>query len=48
MVYSKFLTKLDGIYYLDPPPNARKKPFSDYMKSFSELITKDINELLSS
>jgi len=47
MVYSKFLTKLEGVYYLDPPPNARKKPYSDYMKSFSEFITKDINEILT-
>lgn len=26
MVYSKFLTELEGVYYLDPPPNANKKP----------------------
>lgn len=47
MVYTKFLTELNGIYYLDPPPNANKKPYSNYMKPFSELITKDINSLLS-
>ena len=35
MVYSKFLTELEGIYYLDPPPIAAKKPYSDYMKRFS-------------
>lgn len=48
MVYSKFLTELEGIYYLDPPPNANKKPYSDYMKKFSELITVDIKTLLTS
>jgi hypothetical protein len=48
MVYSKFLTELEGIYYLDPPPNAAKKPYSDYMKRFSELITTDLKILLSS
>jgi hypothetical protein len=48
MVYSKFLTELEGIYYLDPPPNATKKPYSDYMKRFSELITTDLKILLSS
>lgn len=48
MVYSKFLTKLEGVYYLDPPPNALKKPYSDYMKRFSELITEDYKILLSS
>ncbi len=48
MVYSKFLTKLEGVYYLDPPPVIKKKPYSDYMKPFSELITKDLYKILSS
>lgn len=48
MVYSKFLTELEGVYYLDPPPNALKEPFNKYMKPFSELVTKDIWKLLSS
>lgn len=48
MVYSKFLAKLDGIYYFDPPPNANKKPYSDYMKRFSDLLTTDIKKLFSS
>jgi hypothetical protein len=48
MVYSKFLTQLEGIYYLDPPPNARKKPYSNHMKPFSELITNDLKNLLTS
>lgn len=48
MVYSKFLTELEGIYYLDPPPNALKEPYNKYMKSFSELLTKDIWNLLAS
>lgn len=48
MVYSKFLTKLEGIYYLDPPPNATKKPYSDYMRRFSDLLTNDIKKLLPS
>ncbi len=47
MVYSKFLTELEGVYYLDPPPNAIKKPYSDYMKRFSELITTDLSKLLT-
>lgn len=48
MVYSKFLTELEGVYYLDPPPNASKEPYKKYMKPFSELATKDIWNLLSS
>lgn len=47
MVYSRFLTELEGVYYLDPPPNANKKPYSNYMKRFSELITNDIKMLLA-
>jgi hypothetical protein len=47
MVYSKFLTELEGVYYLDPPPNANKKPYSDYMKRFSELLTTDLSKLLA-
>lgn len=48
MVYSNFLTELEGIYYLDPPPNVFKKPYSKHMSPFSQLVTKDIWELLSS
>ncbi len=48
MVYTKFLTKLEGVYYLDPPPNVSKKPYSDYMRRFSELITTDLKKLLTS
>ena len=48
MVYSNFLTELEGIYYLDPPPNALKEPYNKYMKPFSELATKDIWNLLTS
>lgn len=48
MVYSKFLTQLEGIYYLDPPPNANKEPYSNHMKPFSELITTDLKILLTS
>lgn len=47
MVYTNFLVEMDGIYYLDPPPNAFKEPFSKYMKPFSELVTKDIWNLLA-
>ena len=48
MVYSKFLTSLEGVYYLDPPPNALKQPYSNYMKKFSDLISDDLHKLLTS
>jgi hypothetical protein len=47
MVYTNFLVEMDGIYYIDPPPNAYKEPFCKYMKPFSELVTKDIWNLLA-
>lgn len=47
MVYTQFLVELEGIYYLDPPPNARKKPFSKHMKSFSQFLLRDFRDLLN-
>ena len=48
MVYTKFLIELEGIYYLDPPPNVFKEPFNRHMKPFSDLVTTDIWNLLAS
>src|SRR6266542_2817293 len=48
MVYNSFLTKLEGVYYLDSPPNATKHPYNNYIKPFSEFATKDVFNLLSS
>ena len=47
LVYTKFLTELEGVYYLDSPPNVFKSPYNNYMRPFSELITNDIWSLLS-
>jgi hypothetical protein len=48
MVYTKFLIKLDGIYYFDLPPNALKEPYKQHMKSFSHLLLSDVWNMLSS
>lgn len=48
MVYTNFLTELEGVYYLDPPPNVFKELFKKYMYPFSELVTHDIWKLISS
>ena len=45
MVYTKFLTKLDGVYYLDLPRKAEKSPYNKLIKPFSELLVKDIWKL---
>lgn len=47
MVYSQFLVKLDGVYYLDMPPNALKEPWANYISPFSKLLTEDIRILLT-
>jgi hypothetical protein len=48
MVYTRFLTELEGIYYLDPPPITLKSPFNSYIRRFSFLLTKDLRRLLTS
>ncbi len=48
MVYTQFLVKLNGVYYLDMPPNAQIEPWSLYISPFSKLLTEDIRRLLSS
>jgi hypothetical protein len=48
MVYTEFLTTLEGVYYLDPPPTALKPPYNLHMSTFSELISNKLKELLSS
>lgn len=47
MVYSQFLTEMNGVYYLDLPSTAQKASFAQYMKPFSQLITRDIHTLLT-
>lgn len=48
MVYSRFLTELDGVYYLDPPPNAYKAAYKHNMYQFSKFILSDLWRFLSS
>jgi hypothetical protein len=47
LAYTRLITPLEGVYYLDPPPNAHKEPFNKYMAPFSVLLSKDIWKLLS-
>ncbi len=46
MVYTRFLTKLNGYYYLDIPKSAKSPPFSDYIFQFSRFLVEDIWKLL--
>ena len=47
MVYTKFLTKLEGVYFIDPPPITKKTPYNQHISPFSKFVTEDIWELLS-
>lgn len=47
MVYTKFLTRLDGVYFLDPPPNTYLNPYKNHIFPFSEFIINDVWELLN-
>ncbi len=46
MVYTKFLTKTDGMYFVDMPPRTRENPYSDYIFPFSKFIVRDIWKFL--
>lgn len=41
MVYTNFLTKLDGLYCIDPPPNALREPYINDIKQFSQFLLID-------
>ena len=45
MVYTKFLTKLDGVYYIDPPPNAFREPYKKHIRRFSDFLLTDIKQI---
>jgi len=42
MVYSKFLTRTEGMYFVDPPPITRTKPHNNYIFPFSKFILNDV------
>ncbi len=46
MVYTKFLTALDGLYFIEPPPKTKESPYHDYIFPFSRFICKDIWDFL--
>ena len=48
MVYTKFLTRLEGAYFVDPPPITKDSPYNEHISSFSKFIADDIWKLLAS
>ncbi len=47
MVYTKFLTELDGVYYVAPPPITKKAPFNQHIAPFSQFLIEDVWTLLT-
>ncbi|WPD22971.1 MAG: hypothetical protein SD837_00110 [Candidatus Electrothrix scaldis] len=47
MVYTKFLTELEGVYFVDPPPITKNSPYNQHIFPFSQFITEDIWKLLA-
>lgn len=47
MVYTKFLTELEGVYFIDPPPITKETPYNQHIFPFSKFVAEDIWKLLS-
>ncbi len=47
MVYAKFLTRLEGLYFVDLPPITRKPPYNKDIFPFSKFIINDIWKLIA-
>ncbi len=47
LVYTKFLTKLEGVYYIDIPYRVKDSSLKKYIFPFSKFIFKDIWKLLN-
>ncbi len=46
MVYTEFLAKLEGYYYLDLPPKAKEPPYDQHIFYFSKFLIEDVWKLL--
>jgi hypothetical protein len=46
MVYTQFLTKLDGYYYFDLPEIAKKPPYNEHINTVGDFLTKDLWSIL--
>jgi len=47
MVYTKFLTELGGVYFVDPPPITQKTPYKKHVSRFSQFIAQDVWTMLA-
>lgn len=47
MVYTEFLTRLEGVYFVDPPPVTRRPPHNQHIDTFSKFLSEDIWNLIA-
>ncbi len=47
LMYWKYITPLDGVYYIDVPPQAETESFKGKLKPLRELFAKDLKVLIS-
>ncbi|HHE38608.1 MAG TPA: hypothetical protein ENL20_08560 [Candidatus Cloacimonetes bacterium] len=47
LVYTKFLTRLEGVYYVDIPYRVKDSSLEKYIFPFSKFISEDIWKLLN-
>jgi len=48
MVYTQFLCRLEGVYFLDPPPVTEQAPYCEHVASFSTFLLRDVKALMAS
>lgn len=48
MVYTRFLTQLEGYYYVDVPARALEAPFNQHIFPFSKFLLEDLWNLINS
>lgn len=48
MVYTRFLTQLEGYYYVDVPARALETPFNQHIFPFSKFLLEDLWNLINS
>lgn len=47
MVYTQFLTQMEAVYFVDPPPHVFKSPWNNHIFPFSKFIIEDVWQMLS-
>lgn len=47
MVYTQFLTQMEGVYFVDPPPNAFKNPWNNHIFTFSKFVIDDVWNMIA-